>query len=619
MRTDLKVAVSRGVDHLLSIQEPEGWWSRCPDANVMVDAVDLFIRELLGVRDERILAATARWIRSRQLPDAGWGLYPGGPGDLSTTVEAYLALRLAGDGPEEPHMAAAARFVRGQGGAERCRLEAHLWLALFGQEDWRAVPTVLTEVVLLPPRFPLSLYRLSTWARLAMVPLGLVHRTRPCHDPGFRTQELWTRRPAPVTLPPALRAVNRAVGWYNEHALGLPRRRAVKRAVRWIVDRQEADGAWLACNVASVFCLLGLHAAGLSKEHPAIRAGLRGLDGFAVWQDSADGPVRRMNCMPTPVWDTALCVTALADAGLGTDHPALLRAARWLAGQEVTAYGDWAMARPGRAAGGWSVGFVEQAFPDCDDTAVVIEALSRVTASDPVEAARLRGATVRGTAWLLAMQSSDGGWGAYDADNTSWAASRLSTLDFTELTDRPCPDITAHALESLARQGLQADPRLRAAVRWLTRHQAADGSWFGRWGANHLYGTGAAVTAMLSAGVPPHSPPVRRAIDWLTDHQNPDGGWGESLRSYEDPAWCGRGPSTPSQTSWALLALHAAGLPADDDRVDRGLAWLVAAQREDGGWDEEPFTGTVLPRQFYMSYPLYRHLFPVMALGRYQR
>ncbi len=616
MSAEVKAALSRGVEHLLSIQEADGWWSRCPDANVMVDAVDLFLRELLGLHEDRVFEATARWIRSRQLPDGGWGLYPGSPGDLSTTVEAYLALRLAGDLPEEPHMAGAAGFVRSQGGIGDCRLEAQLWLALFSQQDWEAVPTVLPEVILLPPKAPLSLYRMSAWARLAMVPLGLVHRTRPSIDPGFRLDELHTGRPA---RPSALPAVHRAIRWYNSHPLAAPRRRAAVRAVRWIIDRQEADGAWLACNVASVFCLLGLYAAGLDAQDPVMRAGLRGLDSFAVWGESPQGPTRRMNCMPTPVWDTALCVSALADAGLSADHPALLRAARWLAGQEVTVRGDWSVARPGQAGGGWSVGFTEQSFPDCDDTAVVIEALSRVSVPDPEEAARLRGAGVRGISWLLAMQSGDGGWAAYDADNDSWAASKLSTLDFTELTDRPCPDITAHALESLAGQGLAGDPRAQAAVRWLLRNQEADGSWFGRWGANHLYGTGAAVTALLRAGLSPASAPIRRAVDWLTDRQNDDGGWGESLLSYDDPAWRGRGESTPSQTSWALLALHAAGLPADHEQVRLGLAWLADTQNEDGSWEEEAFTGTVLPRQFYMSYPMYRQLFPVMVLGRYQR
>ncbi|GAA1989444.1 squalene--hopene cyclase [Kitasatospora viridis] len=585
----------------------------------MVDAVDLFIRELLGVRDERVFRATARWIRSQQLPDGSWGLYPGSSGDLSTTVEAYLALRLAGERPEAAHMAAAARFVRSQGGAAQCRLEAQIWMCLFSQGSWDNIPTILPEVILLPRRVPLSLYRFSTWARLTMVPLGLVHQTRPRVDPGFRLDELWTERPGPAAGGPVLRTVDRAVRWYNDNAWAPPRRLAVRRAVQWITDRQEADGAWLACSVASAFCLLGLYAAGLGPEHPAVRAGLRGLDGVAVWGESADGPTRRMNCMPTPVWDTALSVCALSDAGVGGDHPAMLRAARWLLGQEVTVQGDWSVARPGRAAGGWSVGFVEQSFPDCDDTALVIEALSRVAPADPGEAARLRGASARGLSWLLAMQSGDGGWAAYDADNDSWSASKLSSLDFTELTDRPCPDITAHALESVAGQGLAKDPRSRAAVRWLVKAQQPDGSWFGRWGANHLYGTGAAVPALLRAGVSPGSRPIRRAVSWLMEHQNPDGGWGEDLNSYLDPAWRGRGESTPSQSSWALLALHSAGVPADDARVRRGLAHLVETQNDEGGWDEEAFTGTVLPGQFYMSYPMYRHLFPVMALGRYQR
>ncbi|MFJ8504917.1 squalene--hopene cyclase [Streptomyces avermitilis] len=630
---DTKLVLERGIDRLLAMQDADGWWTRCPDANVMVDAVDVFIRELLGVRDEKTVSASARWIRSQQSPDGGWTTYPHGPGDLSTTVEAYLALRLSGDGAELPHMRAAAQFVRSQGGLASCRLEAKIWLALFGQGSWDSVPTVLPEVVLLPPAAPMSLYKFSTWTRLALVPLGLVHDRRPVVDPGFRLDELHAvgsksadarhdspSSPSSPSSPPRVaRLLDQGARRLNRLSPGPLRRRALRRSIQWILDRQEADGAWLACNVASVFCLLGLYAAGKDAKDPDIRRGLEGLDRFAVWLESPEGPMRRMNCMPTPVWDSALCVWALLDAGLPADHPALLRAADWLAGQEVRAYGDWAVARPGSAAGGWSVGFVEKSYPDCDDTAVVVEALSRVRPEDPEAAATRRGAVNRGINWLLTMQCGDGGWAAYDADNTSLIATKLATLDFTELTDPPCPDITAHALEALAAQGLRDHPRVRQAVRWLLTHQEKDGSWYGRWGVNYLYSTGSAVTALRRAGVPEDHDAVRRAVRWLTGRQNADGGWGEHVRSYEDPALHGRGASTPSQTAWALLALHAAGVTAGDGRVQRALAWLAMTQNADGSWDEETFTGTVLPRQFYMSYPMYRQLYPVMAIGRYSR
>ncbi|MEV6008852.1 squalene--hopene cyclase [Streptomyces sp. NPDC051976] len=608
--------LSRGVDRLLSQQQPEGWWGDCPDANVMVDAVDLFLRILLGIEESRTVSATARWIRSQQRADGSWGLYPRSPGDLSTTVEAYLALRLAGDTPRQPHMVDAARFVRAHGGLADCRMEARLWLALFCQADWDDIPAVLPEVPLLPHRIPLSLYRFSAWTRLAMVPLGLVHCARPGMDPGFRLDEL-RGEDAPAAGGGAAARVQRAVRWVNAHPVPPLRRAAVRRGVQWITDRQESDGAWLACSVASVFCLLGLYAAGLTVQHPVVKAGIRGLDDVAVWEETPDGPVRRINCMPTPVWDTALSVCALTDAGVPGDHPQLVRSVRWLLGQEVRRVGDWAVARPGHGPGGWSVGFVEEHFPDCDDTALVVEALSRVAAVDASLAARSREASNRGIRWLLTMQSGDGGWAAYDADNDSWLADRLPVLDFTELTDRPCPDITGHALEALGGQGLSDDPGARRAIRWLLRNQTPEGSWFGRWGANHLYGTSAAVTALARAGRPPHDPAIRRAVAWLLRHQNPDGGWGEDLRSYQDDAWIGRGDSTPTQTSWALLALHAGGLTADDEPVARALAWLGSTQLPDGSWDEQSFNGTVLPRQFYMSYPMYRQIFPVMALGRF--
>jgi squalene-hopene/tetraprenyl-beta-curcumene cyclase len=322
--------------------------------------------------------------------------------------------------------------------------------------------------------------------------------------------------------------------------------------------------------------------------------------------------VRRLEACQSPVWDTALAVIALRDAGLPADAPALVRAADWLVGEEIGVAGDWAVRRPALAPGGWAFEFANDLYPDTDDTAEVVLALRRVS---PPDSARLRGAVDRGVAWTIGMQSADGGWGAFDADNTQRLTEKLPFCDFGAVIDPPSADVTAHIVEMLAAEGKADHPVARRGIGWLLRHQEADGSWFGRWGANHVYGTGAVVPALVAAGIPAEAGPIRRAVRWLERVQNADGGWGEDLRSYRDTSWVGRGSSTASQTAWALLALLAA--EERSAAVRRGVSWLVDTQRPDGSWDEPEYTGTGFPGDFYINYHLYRQVFPVSALGRY--
>jgi squalene-hopene/tetraprenyl-beta-curcumene cyclase len=315
------------------------------------------------------------------------------------------------------------------------------------------------------------------------------------------------------------------------------------------------------------------------------------------------------------VWDTALSILALRDAGVSEEHPALIRAALWLVGEEVTVPGDWRVARPTLQPGGWAFEFANANYPDVDDTAEVVLALHRVRMQSTEDWRRVRGAIERGVRWTEGMQSAGGAWGAFDADNTRSLVRELPFLDFGETIDEPSADVTAHALEMLAVLGRAGERPSREAVRWLIAQQEPGGSWFGRWGVNHVYGTGAVVPALAMAGVEPSEPCIRRAVRWLCEHQNEDGGWGEDPRSYDSHEWVGRGPSTASQTAWALLALHAAG-EHRREAAGRGIAWLVRTQREDGGWDEPQYTGTGFPSDYYINYHLYRLVFPVMALGR---
>jgi squalene-hopene/tetraprenyl-beta-curcumene cyclase len=322
--------------------------------------------------------------------------------------------------------------------------------------------------------------------------------------------------------------------------------------------------------------------------------------------------VRRLEACQSPVWDTCLAVIALADAGVPADDPALRRAAEWLLGEEIRVRGDWSVRRADLPPGGWAFEFANDGYPDVDDTAEVVLALDRLDSTVPAA-----DAIERGVAWVVGMQSSDGGWAAFDIDNTRRLIEKLPFCDFGAVIDPPSADVTAHVVEMLAARGLARTDAAQDGVRWLLDAQEPDGSWFGRWGANHIYGTGAAVPALVGAGVAPDSVPVRRAVRWLHGVQNFDGGWGEDLRSYDDASWRGRGASTASQTAWALLALLAAG--DEGDAVDRGIRWLVDTQQDDGGWEESLYTGTGFPRAFYINYEMYRHLFPVSALGRYAR
>ncbi|MGH2912368.1 MAG: squalene--hopene cyclase, partial [Solirubrobacteraceae bacterium] len=429
--------------------------------------------------------------------------------------------------------------------------------------------------------------------------------------------------------------LDKALRAYERHPIRLLRRIAMGRAERWIVRRQEADGSWGGIQPPWVYSLMALHLNGYALDHPVMRRGIEGIEGFMV-ESHGDplgvgapaGKSRRLEACQSPVWDTALTVVALSDAGLPPDHPALVRAGEWLLAEEVTVRGDWRAARPALKPGGWAFEFANENYPDVDDTAEVVLALRRVSFRSPEAESngsvhplpdslqsRVEGAIERAIRWTVGMQSGDGGWGAFDADNMRSLVRELPFLDFGEVIDEPSADVTAHAVEMLAALGRADEPATQTAVRWLLSCQESGGSWFGRWGVNHVYGTGAVVPALVVAGVRPDDPRIRRAVRWLEEHQKEDGGWGEDPRSYDSPEWVGRGESTASQTAWALLALHAAG-EAAGGAGERGVRWLCETQREDGSWEEPQYTGTGFPSDYYINYHLYRLTFPVMALGR---
>ena len=612
LAADARVAVDRARVHLEARQHPDGWWKGDLKTNVTMDAEDLLLRQFLGILRADELEQSARWIRSQQRADGTWATFHGGPSDLNTTVESYVALRLAGDPLDAAHLVKAREFVLANGGLEATRVFTRVWLALFGEWSWERLPAMPPELVLLPPWVPLNLYDWGCWARQTVAAITVVATLRPVRPLPFHVSELrsgTTPPPAKTGLTArAFTTLDRVLKAYHRSPIKPGRRHAFRRAAEWIIARQEADGGWGGIQPPMVYSILALHLLGYSLDHPVIVAGLRAIDGFTNY----DGDLRWMEACQSPVWDTCLAVTALLDAGAKPADPAVVRAAQWTLGEEITVTGDWAVRRPGLAPGGWAFEFANDNYPDIDDTAEVVIALNRVGDGT---VPGIDAAMERGIAWTVGMQSKDGGWAAFDADNVSKLIGKLPFCDFGAVIDPPSADVTAHVVEMLAHDGRADTPASRRGITWLLDNQERDGSWFGRWGANYIYGTGAVVPALVAAGISKDAPAIRRAVRWLEQHQNADGGWGEDLRSYVDPVWSGRGDSTASQTAWALLALLAA--EEQSLTVTRGVEYLVRTQREDGGWDEDLYTGTGFPGDFYINYEMYRLLFPISALGRY--
>jgi len=581
-RTGLHTAVELGAERLLSLQHPDGWWKGELESNATMIAEHLFLLHFLGLRDAETDRLLANELLARRRADGSWSIWFEGPADLSVTVEAYTALKLAGVDAGD----ATRDYIRRSGGVARTRIFTRAFLALIGQWPWRRLAKVPVELILLPANGPLSVYDLACWARQTMVSLSVVEALRPVRPSAIDLSEIGGRKTAASGTP----------------RLSGRRRRAIAVAEQWVRERQEADGSWGGIQPPWVWSLIMLAALGHGFEDETFARGLAGWERFMV----REGDRLRPEACQSPVWDTALSVLALRAAGIPADDPRLQAAGSWLIGEEVTVRGDWAIRRPHLGPGGWSFEFDNDLYPDIDDTVVVALALRELELGD--EAVR------RGLDWTVGMQSRSGGWGAFDADNEALWLYRLPMCDFGKVTDEPSADVTAHALETLGREA-GYDSAVASGLDWLLAEQEPDGSWFGRWGVNHLYGTGAAVPALEACGVPPEHPAIRRALSWLDSVQQPSGAFGEDILSYSDPARRGRGAATPSQTAWALLAYVAGG-------AERGLStqraaeYLCQTQCPNGDWDEQHYTGTGFPFDFMIGYHLYRLTFPLLALGR---
>ena len=507
-------ALARARDHLLGLQHEQGWWQGELETNVTMDAEDMLLREFLQIRTREQTEASARWIASKQREDGTWANFYGGPGDLSTTVEAYVALRLAGHQPDEPHMARAAEWIRAGGGIPATRVFTRIWLAMFGVWPWDDLPIMPPELIYLPAWFPLNVYDWACWARQTIVPLTIVGTLRPVRPLPFTLNELAgpparpgdpPRRPGRTDRPgpgPGWAALfgglDRGLHGYERRAhaaapVRAVRRAALRRCAEWIIARQEKDGCWGGIQPPWVYSLIALHLLGYGLDHPVIKRGLAGLERFTIISGTPDGPVRRLEACQSPVWDTVLAVVALADAGLPPDHAALTAAAGWLLDEEITGPGDWKVRRPGLAPGGWAFEFDNDIYPDIDDTAEVVLALrrARCSAGDAARASAIR----RGVRWITGMQSRDGGWGAFDADNTSSLVTKLPFCDFGAVVDPPSADVTAHVVEALAAEGLAGSRAARRGGGAMPRGgRPSSGGCAGWWACSPATGAGARST-----------------------------------------------------------------------------------------------------------------------------
>ncbi|HEY6327729.1 MAG TPA: squalene--hopene cyclase [Blastocatellia bacterium] len=611
----------RGQSYLLSLQDPEeGYWWAELEANVTLTAEYIMLHRILGTDNSREIQKATQYLLDYQIENGSWELYYGDGGDLSTSVEAYFALKLAGWPEDSEEMVRAAEFILDHGGVSRCRVFTKIHLALFGALDWAGTPTLPAWFMLLPSWFPFNIYDMASWARSSMVPFIVVLDKKPqfCTDLGVNVDELYVegRADARLALPDDGTVVSRlflaadSLFKLCESSGLVPfRRLAIERAERWIIERQEPSGDWAGIIPAMLNSLLALHCLGYSSEHPLMKRGLEAMERFGI---DEGGTFHIQPCV-SPVWDTALAVIALIDSGVPADSKPITKTSDWLLSKQIMRYGDWAVKNRRGKPGGWAFEFDNDNYPDVDDSAAVICALLRVEPRTPA----CEEAINAGIEWILSMQSKNGGWGAFDVNNTKDILNRIPYGDLKAMIDPPTADLTGRVLEMLGRTKYKADPSvISRAIKFLREVQEPDGCWYGRWGVNYLYGTSLVLGGLRHIGYDMTEPWITRSAGWIRSVQNPDGGWGESCETYKKPWLKGRGPSTPSQTAWALTAL----MEVDDyesESVTRGVEYLVIQQNRDGSWAEPQFTGTGFPGHFFINYHLYRNTFPLTALGRY--
>ncbi len=651
----LNSCIERAMDWSLRNQAPEGYWIGGADTNCCMEAEWIMAMYFMGLEDHPNMKRVVKAILNEQRDDGSWEIYYKAPtGDINTTVECYTALRIAGLDPDSQVLSRARRWILKNGGLKNIRVFTKYWLALLGEWPWEHTANMPPEIIFLPCWMPLNIYDFASWARATIVPLSILCARRPSRvlPPEKRLDELFPegRQSFDFSMPSKAKgpgweafflSMDKVLNLYAAFPLRPFRETAIKYCIDWIIKHQDADGVWGGIQPPFIYSLMALYNEGYLLEHPVLAAGLKAFDEH--WSREKNGGLY-INATESIVWDTILTMLALLDCGVDpAESDAFKKALRWLLDKFVDKPGDWQVKVKNVKPGAWAFERANTWYPDVDDTAVALVVLSRILDAFP-DNRELHDKVRRATNWMVAMQSKNGGWAAFDKDNTSLIVTKIPFCDFGEALDPPSADVTAHVLEAL---GLLGWPKSRSAVkrglRYLLREQEKDGSWFGRWGVNYIYGTCAALCALRALGEDMKKGRPILAAKWIAEHQNEDGGWGESCASYMDDSFRGRGPSTPSQTAWALMAL----LSVEDKRFDRymirGLEYLMRNQKENGTWDEPWYTGTGFPgygvgdridlskwmdrldqgaelsRGFMINYNLYRHYFPLMALGRARR
>ena len=624
-KNPLDQAIERTRDFFFREQLPGGYWWAELESNVTITSEYIMLFHFLGIVDKVRERKLANYILSKQTPEGFWTLWHNGPGDLSTTIEAYFALKLAGYPAEQPEMAKAREFILANGGILKSRVFTKIFLAMFGEFSWLGVPSMPVELMLLPDWAYLNVYEFSSWARATIIPLSLVMAERPvCKVPPWaRVQELYIRPPRPIdytftkedgilTLKNFFIGVDHLLKVYESSPIRPFKKKAIATTEQWILEHQEPTGDWGGIQPAMLNSILALHCLGYANDHPAITKGLEALANFCIEDEES---IVLQSCV-SPVWDTALALVAMQEADVPTDHPALVKAAKWLLDLEVRRKGDWQVKSPELEPGGWAFEFLNDWYPDVDDSGFVIMAIKNIKATDSKHKDQ---AIKRGIAWCLGMQSQNGGWGAFDKDNTKHMLNKIPFADLEALIDPPTADLTGRMLELMGNfKYSKNNPIAVRALEFIKKEQEPEGPWWGRWGVNYIYGSWSVLCGLEAIGEDMSQPYIKNAVNWFKSKQNIDGGWGEVCESYFDRSLMGSGPSTASQTAWALLALFAAG-EAASAAATRGVEYLLAHQKQDGTWDEDAFTGTGFPKFFMIKYHIYRNCFPLTALGKYRR
>ena len=617
-------AIAAATRRLRELQHPDGHWCGELEGDTILESEYLLLLYFLGRHNESRFHKAAEYIRRQQLANGGWSIYAGGPTDVSASVKAYFVLKIDGDSPDAPHMVRAREAILALGGIDACNSFTKIYLSIFRQYDWAKCPAVPPELVLLPDWFVFNIYRMSYWSRCIIVPLSIIW----AHKPTIDVPEAWSIRELYTDhRPPHVNRSRRERFWrtfFNVNDVAMKvveavpfkpfRRRALRKATQWIEARLPKSGGLGAIFPPIVNVVFAYRALGRPADDPVIASQMHELELLEIEEAET---LRVQPCF-SAVWDTALAVHILRQTGTPADDPRLLDGARWLLQKQVQTPGDWTHANPTGRGGGWFFQYDNEFYPDTDDTSEVLLAVDGVRFPDAEEERARQEAIDRAVVWQITMQNRDGGWGAFDRECTNEVFTFIPFADHNAMIDPSCEDITGRTVEALIGLGFDAQhPSVVRATRFLRDKQDFSGGWYGRWGCNYIYGTFLVARGLAAADATANANRLERAARWIVEVQNADGGWGELQHSYDDPMLKGVGPSTPSQTAWALLTLLAAGDP-DSDAIRRGVDYLLKTQRNDGSWFDETWTATGFPKVFYLRYHLYATYFPLWALGEYR-